>query len=303
MAPTTPHPTPVAPAPGRRQGAPSESAAGSPHWVTAPAVVVFAGGERELVRGSLTIGRIPDADIVLDDPLASRMHARISVLADGCIAAEDLHSSNGVYVNGVRLARNSQRLRDGDRLLIGTSELSVFVARRPMLVPGEHEQGPPPAPPQVDAPLPARGEPMPPTDRADALDVIGRLARRLFATGNSAEAVRVMSGHLNKVLLGSSAGLGVSDRVLSQATEYALELQRWSGNTAWFDYVVELHLSSRRVPSDASLDLLDAAFRTAGPGDPNLLRYYVESLEVNRRSMSSSEATRFTRLLKLLPTS
>jgi pSer/pThr/pTyr-binding forkhead associated (FHA) protein len=78
----------------------------------------------ELGIGSLLIGRLPECDVLLQDTLVSRMHARISV-QDACVVVEDLHSTNGVYVNGLRVG-HSTVLREGDRILIGTTEISLF---------------------------------------------------------------------------------------------------------------------------------------------------------------------------------
>jgi pSer/pThr/pTyr-binding forkhead associated (FHA) protein len=86
--------------------------------------VITPIGDMELGNGSLLIGRLPECDVLLQDTLASRMHARISVQGDG-VVVEDLHSTNGVYVNGARVG-HSTVLREGDRILIGTTEISLF---------------------------------------------------------------------------------------------------------------------------------------------------------------------------------
>lgn len=83
--------------------------------------------EIELTEGSVLAGRLPECDVMIDDGLVSRMHARISVRADA-VVVEDLHSTNGVYVNGTRIT-HSALLREGDRVLLGTTELSLFEAR------------------------------------------------------------------------------------------------------------------------------------------------------------------------------
>jgi pSer/pThr/pTyr-binding forkhead associated (FHA) protein len=260
----------------------------------APVVVVALDGEHELIRGSLSVGRNPSADITIDDPLVSRSHARILVLGDGSVAVEDLHSANGVYVNGVRLGRNSQRLREGDRLLIGTAELSVFGARHPVMVSrsGSAETRAAQTAADIDAPA---------TDRADGMQMVAKLADRLNRAGNAAEAVRVLSGHLNKVLLGASAGLAVPAALLEDASRQALELFRWTYNAAWLDYVVELHLTAQELPSESILASLEAAFGTPNGAqfDADLMRYFVESLERARPAPNLSEEARRLRLQRL----
>lgn len=76
--------------------------------------------ELELVAGSITIGRSPSNDVVLTGDLVSRTHARI-VSTDGQHILEDLKSSNGVRINGERVARHT--LTGGDRITIGSDEL------------------------------------------------------------------------------------------------------------------------------------------------------------------------------------
>ncbi|MCU0474882.1 MAG: protein kinase [Anaerolineae bacterium] len=51
----------------------------------------------------MRIGRGEDADIRLDDPTLSRLHARVQRNPDGTMAIYDLNSRHGVRVNGVRI--------------------------------------------------------------------------------------------------------------------------------------------------------------------------------------------------------
>ncbi|MEZ4237229.1 MAG: GGDEF domain-containing protein [Myxococcota bacterium] len=71
-----------------------------------------------------TIGRSPDADLVIADPSVSRYHARIDVQDDGALIVSDLGSTNGTFVNLIPVAPRS-RLRIGDRLTVGGVAVSV----------------------------------------------------------------------------------------------------------------------------------------------------------------------------------
>ncbi|MEE3852252.1 ATP-binding cassette domain-containing protein [Gordonia sp. LSe1-13] len=84
------------------------------------------------LHGILTIGRTPDNDVVVDDMLASRRHARIVAQPDGQLLIEDLASSNGTYVDGHRTAR--AWLADDSVITIGNSD---FVVRGDVLVRGQ----------------------------------------------------------------------------------------------------------------------------------------------------------------------
>jgi hypothetical protein len=58
----------------------------------------------------------------LVEDMVSRKHAKISV-AHGKITIEDLGSTNGTFVNGEKV--KTSRLKEGDRILIGTSILKL----------------------------------------------------------------------------------------------------------------------------------------------------------------------------------
>lgn len=68
------------------------------------------------------IGRAPDMDVVLNDPLVSRHHAWIGVEA-GALVIRDNNSRNGASVNGVRTVFSA--LDGGDTITIGNHTLDV----------------------------------------------------------------------------------------------------------------------------------------------------------------------------------
>jgi hypothetical protein len=77
--------------------------------------------EFDLPRGATIIGRSPDCNLTIEDPLVSREHASIIIDDDGG-RIEDLESRNGVRVNGHRIDK-AALLRNGDRIRIGTQDL------------------------------------------------------------------------------------------------------------------------------------------------------------------------------------
>jgi hypothetical protein len=76
----------------------------------------------------IIIGRSSELDMVLVEDMVSRKHARISVQGDQ-IWIEDLGSTNGTFVNGEKIKRS--RLKEGDRVLIGTSILKLIASDAP----------------------------------------------------------------------------------------------------------------------------------------------------------------------------
>jgi len=72
--------------------------------------------EFELTGQSMTMGREPDNDIVVENLLVSGYHARIDPAGREHILT-DLQSKNGTFVNGERVT--STKLKDGDQILVG----------------------------------------------------------------------------------------------------------------------------------------------------------------------------------------
>jgi chromosome segregation ATPase len=73
------------------------------------------------------IGRLPNVELHIDSSSVSRRHAVILTAPGGAIV-EDCMSTNGTFVNGVKVSR--QLLRDGDLLTVGEARFR-FVAERP----------------------------------------------------------------------------------------------------------------------------------------------------------------------------
>ena len=69
-----------------------------------------------------TIGRARRADFIVEAPLVSRLHCRLTAGASE-LEVVDLESTNGTFVNGERISRVT--LRSGDRLGVGRVELHV----------------------------------------------------------------------------------------------------------------------------------------------------------------------------------
>jgi hypothetical protein len=80
------------------------------------------GDEWDLDSSPLTLGRSSQNDIQLKrDEYASSTHARLEPRRDG-VWLEDIGSTNGTYLNGIRLTR-PKRLTSGDIVRIGETEL------------------------------------------------------------------------------------------------------------------------------------------------------------------------------------
>jgi hypothetical protein len=80
------------------------------------------GASYDLAATQLTVGRGANNDLALEnDEFASARHARIEPRRDG-VYVEDIGSTNGTFVNGIRLARE-RRLTPGDIVRVGETDL------------------------------------------------------------------------------------------------------------------------------------------------------------------------------------
>lgn len=123
-----------------------------PHWNKVTAAEVAAdfnplrlvlhphGVVIELTRPDMVLGRHSQADVRLQQPDVSRHHCRF-VFAEGAWQVIDLHSLNGLFVNGERVPQAA--LQDGDVLRIGSFILEVDMSSGS-------------ANPKVSAPAPAK---------------------------------------------------------------------------------------------------------------------------------------------------
>ena len=92
-----------------------------------PAAVVVhpADGKPRSVKlgPSMTIGRAPGCELLIDDTYASSQHARLFG-KNGSWYVEDLGSTNGTFVNDQRLAAPAM-VQPGDKIRIGTTTLEL----------------------------------------------------------------------------------------------------------------------------------------------------------------------------------
>ncbi|MBW2606457.1 MAG: FHA domain-containing protein [Deltaproteobacteria bacterium] len=78
----------------------------------------------EIDKDKITIGRHESNDIDINNPAVSKQHARI-IKKQGNYLIEDLKSTNGTYLNTVRII--SRYLKDNDVINIGKHTLLVNI--------------------------------------------------------------------------------------------------------------------------------------------------------------------------------
>jgi len=125
----------------------------------------------------ITLGRDPSCEIAISDPQVSRQHARITRQGE-MIVIEDLGSTNGTFVNGMRLT-NPHTLINGDVIGLGDAATLTYygvsiattepLARQPTVSAMPPRPEPlSPLPPQAAPPLDYTTTPPPPPAYAAA---------------------------------------------------------------------------------------------------------------------------------------
>jgi hypothetical protein len=129
----------------------------------------------ELPRSTVSIGRDPGNQVLIDDSQISRQHARITPQG-GLMVLEDLGSTNGTTVNGLRISA-PHTLAHGDEIGLGDNVMLIFHGRPAgdagdtMVAPRAVYTGSPAiqSPPTYQAPVPpAYGEASYLAEQADA---------------------------------------------------------------------------------------------------------------------------------------
>ena len=78
-------------------------------------------GQRMPLVSTITVGRLPDSGLSLNDANVSRRHAEFRVQGTS-FAIVDLGSTNGTKVNGARID-GEHLLRDGDIISFGGTHI------------------------------------------------------------------------------------------------------------------------------------------------------------------------------------
>jgi pSer/pThr/pTyr-binding forkhead associated (FHA) protein len=80
-------------------------------------------GRRYPLGDEITVGRAAGCQVTVDDTYVSQLHARVFT-RDGQLFVEDLGSTNGTYLNRVKVA-GPMVMQKGDRLQVGNTVLEV----------------------------------------------------------------------------------------------------------------------------------------------------------------------------------
>jgi len=256
----------------------------------------------ELNEGTFAVGRNASCQLSLDDPLVSRRHALFEVTPGG-VTVEDLNSRNGVIVNGHRIDTKIQ-ISVGDRILIGSQELTLLSSRDPMN-PGSGGVGKMTLPKmRVSTPssafpamAPIESDPEPSmVRRADQFKLLSGVAEKALAMGKAGEAERLLASALADVIEATRASRPLPPTLVDQAAKFSAKLATATGKGGWADYVIELYQAQKRPCPAHVIDELYNAMRKVTAVDLNRLRSYVAMLRQNLPRYGPAERFLFQRL-------
>lgn len=87
------------------------------------ATLTLPDGRRVVLdQEKVTLGRLPECELAVADANVSRRHAEVRRGPDNSWVVEDLGSTNGTKVNGLRIS-GARRLEDGDEITVGATSV------------------------------------------------------------------------------------------------------------------------------------------------------------------------------------
>jgi pSer/pThr/pTyr-binding forkhead associated (FHA) protein len=277
--------------------------------VTSPHALPFSlrlrhhGRDISLRPGSYVLGRHSTADVKLESGLASRRHARIEVGHDFA-AVEDLHSANGVWLNGERVGVQPARLRTGDCLLIGDEEIEVEIDAPVRSESGELVKLTPSRPAWYNDNNDGDDEPpsfsvsersSPGTREADFFELVGKIVDRVLAEGRYEDAATMLQAQMGKVLADARAGRVLADNARDGTLRYCAELAKGTGDPRWLAHALDVMTALASAPSGALAGELLSAFAAAEPVDGARFSAYLASAERIESPLERMRVTQWAR--------
>ncbi len=230
--------------------------------------------EFDLSGPEVVLGRSPDCQITIEDPLVSRRHARI-VIEGTQARISDLGSRNGVRING-RQTEGEHPLEDGDRIRLGTQELVFSVVKqrareaRPtgfMKVCKECNTPYPEKSPQCPHCGHVDNGPDSEEDTISGLVVepkrswtfqlLGEVIERAIAAGRGTEADRLMRRAVREIDERLAQGEKLDPNQVAMITGFALRLARLSNGEEWVRWSLDVHRQQSLMPTTTVIDRLE----------------------------------------------
>lgn len=207
--------------------------------------------EIEPSAGVQLIGRAPECQILVDDPLVSRQHAKI--WCEGCeVVFEDLKSRNGSRINGC-LVHEARVLNHGDRIQLGShefvfcqeslvSEVRIPVARGDAAEPGVEPATEGAWPAQEQITVVAWVGPGEETAQARwPLEMLVEMLGKAMLSGRRRDAMGIMEQAVITVNRALEASEPLDLVELDALSDAALWLQKVQHTDRWLRWISEVY--------------------------------------------------------------
>jgi hypothetical protein len=268
--------------------------------------------EFDLPRGVTVIGRSLDCNLTIEDPLVSRQHARIAIDEEGGVV-EDMGSRNGVRVNGIAV-HGPTRLRDGDRVRIGTQDF-VFCRVDPSgrahskttgvlrlcaacRLPYPREMV---ACPNCEATEQTDEETLSGSFGGDnqaawSVQLLVEAIERALTLGRITDAERIVRRATAQVEELVAAGGSVDPKALASLAEQAAATTVATNDPTWGLWIFDIYRRAARVPP---LDIVERLWELVGK-HPGMVRgalvALLDHLHISARSATTAEIDALARL-------
>jgi hypothetical protein len=254
----------------------------------------------ELDEGDTVLGRGTGCDVVLEDALVSRRHARLR-LSGGTVTLLDLGSRNGVLLNDQRV-EGEVVLEDGDRIGIGSLELGLVEAQRNE---DRHQRASgryasrtvtdfrAPFGPPADAEEET-------TCTAHAFELLASVVDKALAAGRADEVSRLLFAHLENFAHDCETGKPLPKDARSAVAQYAVKLTEATSQPAWFDLLFRIYSAEAEPLPLEAVDALYRLLRRVHGVSRSLLKTYIERLHGRTPNFGPAERFAVKRIEGLL---
>lgn len=240
-----------------------------------------------LSKEEIVLGRAGECDVILDGPLVSRRHAKITITEDK-ITIEDLGSRNGIQVDGVATHKQVE-IRRGTKIQLGDErmevvELDAEMKRRVTATDfrAAHTvrfERPSTQPDQLGPDRVSSEDMAENTLRAQSFELLSGVVDKALAMGKGAEAERVLGGMLADALRDAQAKGKLAEGMAEKAAGYAVKLAQATGKATWIDYVFRLYKALGTPTPLAIVDEMYTVLRKVRGVNRTLLDDYVAMLK------------------------
>lgn len=239
-----------------------------------------------LADGEVVMGRSTSCDITIDDALASRRHAALTVKGRQ-VFIRDLESRNGVLVDGVRIF-GPVAVGPGSDIVVGRTPVKLVHDSA-----GESDSGASQEPPQARS----RRAISSVTKKGDVFAMLVRSCVEALDSGRIGDAEFATSNLLASVSNGLERGFVVDEAVFTVAAEFAIRLAERTGDEDWVERVLEVHARAEKVlDGDAVVRLQTGVVH---PTHASVFAYIMK-LQARSSAFTAEERERLDRLATLL---